>query len=62
METTLTVNQIELQEPGFELSGTGPDFDAGADDSVLETFEFLGAAGFGREGRRSLAVDMLELS
>ena len=57
METTTTVNHMQTQDSFLEL-----DFETDPGDSVLETFEFLGAAGFGRDGARSLAVDLIELS
>ena len=57
MNTTMSVNQFETQDSCLDM-----EFEAEAGDSVLETFEFLGAAGFGRDGTRSLAVDLIELS
>jgi hypothetical protein len=62
MDTTMTVNQIETAEACPELSWTAPDFDTEGGDSVLEAFQFLGAAGFGRDGARSIVIDMIELS
>ena len=56
MDTTMTMNQSETQDCYFALHWEE------AGDSVLETFEFLGAAGFGSDTARSLAVDIIELS
>jgi hypothetical protein len=62
METTMTVDQFETRETRFDAFGTDPEFEAEPGDSVREAYEFLGAVGFGRDGTRSLAVDMIELS
>jgi len=62
METTMAVNRIATQDARFDALGADPDFETDADDSVREAYEFLGAVGFGRDGARSLAVDMIELA
>ncbi len=62
METTMAVNRIATQDTCFDALGTDPDFETDADDSVREAYEFLGAVGFGKDGARSLAVDMIELA
>lgn len=51
METTMAVNPIATQETCFDAPGTDPGFGTDADDSVREAYEFLGAVGFGTDGR-----------
>ena len=62
METTMSTNRIATQNTCFDALETDPDFDTDVDDSVCEAYEFLGAVGFGKDGARSLAIDMIELS
>ncbi len=62
METTMSTNRIATQKNCFDAPGTDQDCDTDAGDSVREAYEFLGAVGFGKDGVRSLAVDMIELS
>lgn len=61
MEMTMAGDPVAMQEICFDPPGTDPDFETDASDSVREAYEFLGAVGFGRDGARALAVDMIEL-
>lgn len=62
METNMKVIRIAAQDTCFDVLGIDPDFETDSDDSVRETYEFLGAVGFGKDRVQSLAVDMTELS
>ena len=60
MKTTMAVNQIATQDTCFDALETDPDFETDVNDSVCEAYEFLGTVGFGKDGARTLAIDMIE--
>ena len=62
METTMAVNLIVAQGSRWDALGAGPGFEADADDSVREAYEFLGAMGLYETDSSSIAVDLIELS
>lgn len=53
----MSVEPVDAQSPEWEA-----DFAEEPEDGVREIFEFLGIVGFGKDGARSPAIHMGELS